>query len=56
MFDDPNGTHISYDPGRTVTGPQVVPLGKIDVVLIGHMHSDYVDDRYTKRANASKCN
>ena len=32
VFEDPDGTRILYDAGRTVRGPDDPRLGKIDVV------------------------
>ena len=40
VFEDPSGTRILFDPGRTVTGPNDPRLGKIDVILVTHMHGD----------------
>ncbi len=34
IFEDPNGTRILYDAGRTVAGPDDPRLGRIDVVLV----------------------
>lgn len=56
IFEDPNGTRLLYDPGRTVAGPNDPRLGKIDVVLVSHMHGDHVGDRHTKAVNAGACN
>ena len=36
VFEDPNGTRILYDPGRTVAGPGDPRLGKIDIILVSH--------------------
>src|SRR5262245_3296584 len=52
VFEDPNGTRILYDPGRSVVGPQDARLGKIDVILVTHMHGDHVGNAYTKAVNA----
>jgi L-ascorbate metabolism protein UlaG (beta-lactamase superfamily) len=56
VFEDPDGTRVLYDPGRTVAGPNDPRLGKIDAILVSHMHGDHVGDRHTKAVNASKCN
>ena len=37
VFEDPNGTRVLYDPGRSVAGAEDPRLGKIDVVLVTHM-------------------
>jgi L-ascorbate metabolism protein UlaG (beta-lactamase superfamily) len=55
VFEDPNGTRILYDPGRTVAGAGDPRLGKIDVVLVSHMHGDHVGDVHTKAPNAGSC-
>lgn len=56
VFEDPDGTRVLYDPGRTVAGPNDPRLGKIGAILVSHMHGDHVGDRHTKAVNASKCN
>lgn len=38
IFEDPDGTRILYDTGRTVAGPDDARLGNIDAVLLSHMH------------------
>lgn len=55
VFEDPNGTRILYDPGRTVAGADDPRLGKIDVVLVSHMHGDHVGNAHTKAPNAGTC-
>ncbi|SHK61233.1 L-ascorbate metabolism protein UlaG, beta-lactamase superfamily [Marinobacter antarcticus] len=55
VFEDPNGTRILYDAGRTVAGPDDPRLGNIDVVLVSHMHGDHVGDRRIKETNAGNC-
>lgn len=55
IFEDPNGTRILYDAGRTVAGPDDPRLGKIDVVLVSHMHGDHAGNRHTKAVNAGSC-
>lgn len=44
LFEDPDGTRILYDPGRTVAGPDDPRLGRIDVVLLSHVHGDHLGD------------
>jgi len=55
IFEDPNGTRILYDVGRTVAGPDDPRLGDIDVVLVSHMHGDHVGDQRIAETNAGSC-
>jgi len=55
IFEDPDGTRILYDAGRTVAGPTDSRLGKIDVILVSHMHGDHVGDRHLKQVNGGEC-
>jgi L-ascorbate metabolism protein UlaG (beta-lactamase superfamily) len=55
IFEDPNGTRILYDPGRTVAGANDPRLGKIDIILISHMHGDHVGDVHNKAPNSGTC-
>ena len=55
VFEDPNGTRILYDPGRTVAGANDPRLGKIDVVLVTHMHGDHAGNAHTSAPNAGTC-
>jgi L-ascorbate metabolism protein UlaG (beta-lactamase superfamily) len=55
VFEDPNGTRILYDAGRTVAGPEDPRLGNIDVILVSHMHGDHVGDRRIEETNAGTC-
>ena len=55
VFEDPDGTRLLYDAGRTVAGAKDSRLGKIDVVLVSHMHGDHVGNRHIKRVNAGSC-
>jgi len=55
IFEDPNGTRILYDAGRSVAGAKDPRLGKIDVVLVSHMHGDHAGNRHTKAPNAGSC-
>jgi L-ascorbate metabolism protein UlaG (beta-lactamase superfamily) len=55
VFEDPNGTRVLYDPGRTVAGADDPRLGKIDIVLVSHMHGDHVGNAHTKAPNAGSC-
>jgi L-ascorbate metabolism protein UlaG (beta-lactamase superfamily) len=55
IFEDPNGTRILYDPGRTVAGAGDPRLGKIDVILVSHLHGDHVGNAHNKEPNAGTC-
>lgn len=55
VFEDPKGTRILYDAGRTVRGPDDPRLGDIDVVLLSHVHSDHLGDKHQAEANAGTC-
>ena len=55
IFEDPNGTRLLYDAGRSVAGPNDPRLGKIDVVLVSHMHGDHIGDRHMKGVNVGTC-
>ncbi|WP_033067966.1 MBL fold metallo-hydrolase [Thalassospira australica] len=55
IFEDPDGTRILYDTGRTVAGPDDARLGDIDAVLLSHMHGDHLGDRHIEAVNASEC-
>jgi len=55
VFEDPNGTRVLYDPGHTVAGGDDPRLGKIDVILVSHMHADHVGEAHIKAAGAGSC-
>lgn len=55
MFEDPDGTRILYDAGRTVAGATDPRLGKVDAILVSHMHGDHVGDRHVPAVNAGTC-
>ncbi|MFH2132108.1 MAG: MBL fold metallo-hydrolase [bacterium] len=55
IFEDPDGTRILYDAGRTVRGPDDPRLGKIDAVLLSHVHGDHLGDLIQPAANAGSC-
>ncbi|MGM0769606.1 MAG: MBL fold metallo-hydrolase [Pseudomonadota bacterium] len=55
VLEDPNGTRILYDAGRTVAGPEDPRLGDIDVILVSHMHGDHVGDQRIREINAGTC-
>jgi L-ascorbate metabolism protein UlaG (beta-lactamase superfamily) len=55
IFEDPDGTRVLYDAGRTVRGPDDPRLGKIDVVLLSHVHVDHLGDLIASTANSGLC-
>ncbi|HYC47854.1 MAG TPA: MBL fold metallo-hydrolase [Burkholderiales bacterium] len=55
IFEDPTGTRVLYDPGRTVAGPSDPRLGRIDVVLVTHMHGDHAGNAHMKAPNSGTC-
>src|SRR5262245_5465294 len=55
VFEDPDGTRILYDAGRTVRGPNDPRLGKIDAILLSHVHGDHLGDVIQPAANAGTC-
>jgi L-ascorbate metabolism protein UlaG (beta-lactamase superfamily) len=55
ILEDPDGTRLLYDAGRTVAGANDPRLDRIDVVLVSHMHGDHVGDQHVKRVNAGAC-
>ena len=55
ILEDPNGTRILYDAGRTVAGPNDPRLGQIDIILVSHMHGDHVGDRHIASPNSGTC-
>jgi L-ascorbate metabolism protein UlaG (beta-lactamase superfamily) len=55
VFEDPTGTRILYDPGRTVAGAGDPRLGRIDVILVSHMHGDHAGNVHASAPNAGSC-
>ena len=55
LLQDPNGTRILYDAGRTVRGADDPRLGKLDIVLLSHVHGDHLGDQHASQANAGSC-
>lgn len=55
IFEGPDGTRLLYDAGRTVAGPEDARLGKIDVVLVSHLHGDHVGNQHIRQRNAGSC-
>jgi len=55
LFEDPDGTRILYDAGRTVRGADDPRLGQVDAVLLSHVHGDHLGDKHQSEANAGSC-
>ena len=55
VFEDPDGTRILYDAGRTVRGPDDERLGEIDAVLLSHVHGDHLGDAIASGPDAGTC-
>ena len=55
IFEDPDGTRLLYDAGRNVAGPDDPRLGKIDAVLVSHMHGDHVGDKHIEAPGSGDC-
>jgi L-ascorbate metabolism protein UlaG (beta-lactamase superfamily) len=55
VFEDPNGTRVLYDPGMSVVGANDPRLGRIDVILVSHMHGDHLGKAHTKAVGAGTC-
>ena len=55
VFEDPDGTRLLYDAGRTVAGAKDPRLGKVDVILVSHMHGDHVGNQHIEATNQGSC-
>jgi len=57
LFEDPDGTTILWDPGRTVRGPtdERLPVGGLDGVILSSLHSDHLGDRIPSVQNNGTC-
>jgi hypothetical protein len=55
IFEDPDGTRILYDAGRTARGPEDPRLGNINVVLLSHVHGDHLGDVIQPSPNVGEC-
>jgi L-ascorbate metabolism protein UlaG (beta-lactamase superfamily) len=56
VFEDPDGTTLLFDAGRTVAGAQDPRLPKkLDVVLVSSVHGDHQGDRRQDKSGAGSC-
>ena len=55
LFEDPDGTKLLFDVGRTVAGPEDPRLGKVDVVLLSGMHGDHFGDQRISKVGDGTC-
>jgi L-ascorbate metabolism protein UlaG (beta-lactamase superfamily) len=56
VFEDPNGTTLLFDAGRTVAGPDDPRLpNKLDVVLVSSVHGDHQGDRRMAKGGDGTC-
>ncbi len=55
LFEDPDGTRLLFDVGRTVAGPDDPRLGKIDVVLLSGVHGDHIGDKRISTTGNGTC-
>jgi L-ascorbate metabolism protein UlaG (beta-lactamase superfamily) len=55
IFEDPDGTRVLYDAGRTVAGAGDARLGDVDAVLLSHVHGDHLGDRHIASTNVGEC-
>jgi L-ascorbate metabolism protein UlaG (beta-lactamase superfamily) len=55
VFEDPSGVRILYDVAHNLTGADDPRVGRIDVLLLSHMHGDHVGDQKLKAVGAGTC-
>ena len=55
LFEDPDGTRLLFDIGRTIAGTEDPRLGKIDAVLFSGMHGDHVGDKRISKTGNGTC-
>ncbi|MFM9969158.1 MAG: MBL fold metallo-hydrolase [Burkholderiales bacterium] len=55
LLEDPTGARFLYDPGNTVRGAGDPRLGRIDAVLLSHVHDDHIGTAHQPTSNAGNC-
>lgn len=55
VFEDPDGTRLLFDAGRTIAGPEDPRLGNIDAVLLSGVHGDHIGDKRISKADSGTC-
>ncbi len=55
LFEDPDGTKLLFDAGRTIKGSRDSRLGKIDVVLLSSVHGDHIGDKRMSKIENGTC-
>lgn len=56
LFEDPNGTTILFDAGRTVAGPDDPRLPeRLNLVLVSSVHGDHQGDRRIAKVDDGTC-
>ena len=56
LFEDPDGTTILFDPGRTVAGAKDPRLPKkLNLILVSSVHGDHQGDKRIPKVGAGTC-
>ncbi|MGA0394749.1 MAG: MBL fold metallo-hydrolase, partial [Rhodospirillales bacterium] len=56
LFEDPDGTTLIFDAGRTIAGAKDPRLPKkLDVVLVSSVHGDHQGDKRQKNPGDGSC-
>ena len=55
LFEDPDGTRLLFDVGRTVAGADDPRLGRVDVVLLSGVHGDHIGDKRIAKVGSGSC-